>query len=222
MGASVEGITARIKAALRDANQDSWPEDVIHLSILEAERVIVNFRPDATAVSTTLDLVAGIEQSLAGLTNPPANRLLEVKHNVVGTAPGRGVRRVAGGDVDAIAPDWRSAPASAVIKEFIHDPREPLLFYVRPPAATGAKLRVSYSAIPAPYGTVNSGTQTTVSEVFEPMIIEHALYRLFGHDTEGSVNVARSQAHLNNFNNWMGTKIQGEAVYGPKNMEHKR
>lgn len=222
MGAKVEELTRRIKAALRDVNQDSWPDETIWLALLEAENVIVNQRLDATSVMHTMDLAPGIEQTLAGITTPPANRLLNVKHNMVGNNPGKGVRRVGEGDLDAIAPNWRSEQPSQVIREFTFDEREPLIFYVRPPAAAGARLRVSYSAVPQPYGVVGPNTETTISSTYEPLLIEWALYRLFGHDTEGSVNVTRSQQHLNNFNQQMERMLQGVKFFGPKNPEYRR
>lgn len=222
MGANVQSLTNRIVASLRDANNDSWPEDVIQEAILEAEKVITNFRPDATAVDRTFTCVAGIKQDLSSLSAPAALRLLDVKYNISGGVPGRSIRRVAIGDLDAIRPDWRSQTNASAAREFMFDPREPLIFYVNPPVADGTDVQLSHSAIPASYGTVDSNTQTTVNELYEPMIIEWALYRLFGHDTTGSVNESRSQRHLNNFQAQMGVKIEAETIFGPKNLEHKQ
>jgi hypothetical protein len=221
MGAKVQVMVAAIKEMLRDLGSDSWGETALIAALYEAEKVVANFRPDATASSVSFDCDAGIEQSLAALTGPSASRLLDVRYNLSQTdVPGRSVRRVDLADLDALTPDWRSATPSDTIKEFVFDPREPLLFYVRPPATSGARLRVSFSAIPEPYpGTLTSDTETTVGAVFEPMLIEWALYRLFGHDAEGSVNISRSQQHLANFQSMMGVKIQGEKVYGPKATE---
>lgn len=223
MGARVESLTGRVTASLRDANQDSWPLSAIHDAILEGERVIVNFRPDATATDREFTCVAGIRQSIAGLTAPVPHRLLAVKYNVgANSAPGRSVRRVGEGDLDAIRPDWRSETAGIAIREFMHDPREPMLFYVSPPVQAGVKCQISYSALPETYGAVGANTETTVSDLYEPMLIEWALYRLFGHDVENSVNVTRSQQHLQNFQAMMGVKIEAETLFGLKNLEHKR
>lgn len=221
--AKVQDIVQRIQAMLRDANQDSWPEDVIRLAIYEAEKVIVNFRPDAAPIDAVYTCVAGIKQTIAALT-PPPNRLLSIKYNRVGDVDGRSVRRVALGDIDAIRPEWRSQPAATVIREFMHDEREPMVFYVSPPAAVGAKLQISYSAIPAKYPEpFNESTAvTTVSDLYEPMIIEWSMYRLFGHDIEGSVNISRSQQHLATFQAMMGVKIQSDAQFSASNPEYKK
>lgn len=223
MGALVEALTARITAALRDAGHDAWSLDVVHDAVLEGEKVIVIFRPDATATDREFTCVAGIRQSIAALTAPVPNRIIAVKYNVTDAgAPGRSINRVAEAQLDAIRPDWRSATAGTVIREYIHDPREPLLFYTSPPVAAGTKCQISYSAVPAAYGTVDNSTQTTVSELYEPMLMEWALYRLFGHDIENTVNINRSQQRLANFQSMMGVKIEAETIMGLKNPEHKR
>ena len=219
--AKVQLITQKIQAALRDINEDSWPEDVIYSTILDAERVVVNFRPDAALLDTEHTLVAGVRQSIAALT-PKPNRLLNVKYNRVGSADGRSVRRVGIGDLDAISPDWRSKAGSTTIREFMHDEREPHIYYVNPPAAVGAKLQISYSTIPAEYGAVTSSTETTVSDLYEPMVFEWAMYRLFSHDVEGSVNIARAQQHLTNFQNMMGVKVAADLQSSPRNPEFRK
>lgn len=216
--AKVQAITAVIVSVLRDASADSWTPSEIHGAINEAEKVIVNYRPDASAIDLELACTAGIKQSLPEL----ANRLLDVKFNVgADSAPGRSVHRKAAADLDSINPNWRSASPNLVIREFIYDDREPLIFYVNPPAAAGAKLQISYSGIPKEYGTVDDATITTISDLYEPAIIEWALYRLFGFDVENSVNISRSQQHLANFENMLGVKVENEPRFSPRNREHK-
>ncbi len=217
----VQDISARVQAALRDADQDNWPEEVIYEAIYEAEKVIVNFRPDANPIDATLTCVAGIKQSIAALS-PAPNRLLSVKYNRGGDVDGRSIRRISQGDLDAIRPNWRSAAQSATIREFMHDDREPLIFYVNPPAALGAKMQIAYSAIPTAYGVVDANTVVTVSDLYEPMLVEWTLFRLFGHDVEGSVNLARSNQHLQIFERMMGIKVQADMLNSPSNKEHSK
>ena len=210
MGLKVEALTSIIRLILSDSGSDLWSNANINAAILEAEKAIVNFRPDASSVDATLTCAVGARQSIAALT-PKPNRLIDVKYNIPSSTPGRSIKAVTAAELDAISPTWRAATATATIKEFIFDPREPLLFYVNPPAASGAAVRISYSATPADYGTVNSSTETTIDAIFEPMVTEFALYRLFGYDQEGSVNIGRSSQHFQNFQVLMGLKIQGES-----------
>lgn len=219
--ATVQSITQRIQDALRDSSGDTWPAETIHGAIYEAECMIVNIRPDETARDVEMPLQVGAKQSIAALT-PAPNAFLTAKYNRVNDVDGRAVRRIAMSDQDAISPNWRSAAPSSTIREFMIDDREKLIFFVNPPAAIGAKLQLSYSAIPAEYGVVGGSTTTTVGDSYIPMIIEWALYRLFGHDVEGSVNISRSQGHLSAFQRMMGVKVEAERTMSAKNPEHKR
>lgn len=219
----VSYVVDLISAALRDAANDAWSKADIQDAIFEGEQAIALYHPHATTRDYTLNLAAGIKQSLDAGVNPLSHRVLDVKFNV-GTdgTPGRSVRRVAVSDLDAINPAWRSATSSPVIREWVFDDREPNLFYVSPPAAVGAKLQISYSAVPAWPKSISASTQTTVRDVYMPALIEWALYRLFGHDAEGSVNISRSQQHLQNFAGMMGISLDAVASFSPKNPEHKR
>lgn len=220
--AFVQKITERIKAALRDADGDNWAASAIVQAIYDAELAIVSFRPDASAVDVDFACVQGSRQSLASVT-PKVNRLLDVKYNRYTDIDGRTINRRSRSDLDAINPNWMASGGSTIVREFVFDEREPLLFHVNPPAGLGAKVRLSYSAIPAAYpGAISESTSTTLSDIYEPAIYEWAMYLLLGHDAEGSVNAARSQQHLTTFQAIMGVKIQADAKFSPKNPEHKQ
>jgi len=219
----VSYLVVLISAALRDASNDAWSKADIQDAIFEGEQAIALYHPHSTSRDITLNLSAGIKQSLDSGVNPLSHRVLDVKFNVgADGAPGRSVRRVAVADLDAINPGWRSAASSSVIREWIYDDREPNLFYVNPPAATDAKAQVSYSAIPDWPKSVTATTALTVRNVYMPALIEWALYRLLGHDVEGSVNISRSQQHLQNFAGMMGISLDMVSSFSPKNPEHKR
>lgn len=220
--AKVQKIVERIKVALRDATGDSWPESAIVQAIYDAELAIVGFRPDASAVDVDFPCAQGSRQSIAAVS-PKANRLLEVKYNRYADIDGRSVNRRSRADLDSINPNWMASGGSTIVREYVFDDREPLLFYVNPPAGLGTKLRISYSAVPAAYSsTISESTETTVGDIYEPAIYEWAMYLLYGHDTEGSVNFTRSQQHLGVFESLMGVKVKSEAQFSPRNPEHKR
>lgn len=216
--AKVQTLAAQVIAALRDADYDNWTAAQVHGALREGEIAVVSYKPDASATLSTVDLVAGTEQSVPddGL------RLLSVLHTVTAEGnPSRSVRRKAAEDLDAFTPSWRAATAGET-REYCIDDRTPWMFQVNPPAVAGAKLRISYSKIPPEYGSVTSSTETLVSDAYGPAVVEWALYRLFGHDVEGSVNIQRSQQHLGNFANLLGVKIQNDRIMSPRNPEHKR
>jgi hypothetical protein len=212
----VVDIAAIIANSLRDSSQDNWTNVSIYQAIYEAECVVVFHRPDATATDASLALSAGIKQSIAAIT-PKPNRLLDIKFNGTNAAPGLGVRKATQAEMDSSNPTWRSDTPAAVIREYIFDERDALGFYVSPPAtASGASLQLLYSAIPTYYdpATVSNSTVITVGDMYQPVLIEWALYRLFGQDVEGSVNGNRSRAHLVNFANMLGIKLENDFRFG--------
>lgn len=220
--ALVQKIVERIKSALRDSDGDNWPSSAITQAIYDAELAIVSFRPDASAVDVDFACEQGSRQSL-GSVNPKANRLLDVKYNRYTDIDGRSVKRCSRADLDAINPSWMASGVSTIVREFVFDEREPLVFCVNPPAATGAKLRISYSAIPAAYpDPITESTETAISDIYEPAIFEWAMYLLFSHDAEGSVNASRAQQHLATFQAIMGVKVDSDGQFSPRNPEHKR
>ncbi len=220
--AMVQKIVERIKTALRDSSGDSWPTPAIIQAIYDAELAIVGFRPDASVIDVDFSCVTGSRQSIHSM-DPKPNRLLEVKYNRYTDIDGRSVDRRSRSDLNAINPNWMASGGSTIVREYVFDDREPLLFYVNPPAGIGTKLRISYSAIPTHYPTeIYEATATTISDIYEPAIYEWAMYLLYGHDAEGSVNATRSQQHLQAFESIMGVKVQADSQFSPKNSEHKR
>jgi|GEM_PF-3284104 len=222
MGANVEELTNTIVAGLRDSSNDSWPEQSIWGAILEAEKVITNFRPDATATDADFTCAAGHRQDLSTMPGITPLRFLDAQHNGTTESPGRTIRVVDQGTLNRLKPDWRAEAQGNAVRQVMYDERFPLVFLTYPPIAAGTVIHIGFSREPADYGNVDGNTETTVSGVFSPMILECALYRLLGHDVEGSVNVSRSQQHWNNFQAMMGIKIEADKVFGPKNPEHKR
>lgn len=217
--ALVQTLAAQVIGVLRDADYDNWTVSAVHGALNEGELSVVNFEPEATATLVTHSCTEGHEQTIAS----EGHRLLSVMHNVgASDKPGRGVRRKAVEDLDAFTPGWRGATPSDVVREYAVDERLPRVFFTNPPASDAAKLRISYSKTPPAYGTVTGSTQTLVGDTYAPAVVEWALYRLFGHDVEGSVNISRSQQHYQAFFNLLGLKVQNERIQSPINPEHKR
>lgn len=217
--ALVQSLAAQVLAVLRDVGYDNWTLNSINAAIYEGELSVVNFEPEATATLATHSCTQGVEQTIAN----DGHRLLSVIHNVSPSGSyGRGVRRKAVEDLDALTPNWRGAVTSDVIREYAIDERLPKMFFTNPPASDAAKLRISYSKTPTAYGTVGASTKTTVGDTYAPAVVEWALYRLFGHDVENSVNISRSQQHYQVFFNLLGLKVQNEKIQSPLNPEHKR
>ncbi len=221
MGAKVEEIVNRVVYLTNDPDGDAYPRSAIEDFVYEAETVIVNTKPEALNNSGVLICVDGARQTIATQFTAAVN-FLDAHCNVdnAGAALGS-VRRVKMRELDAIRPNWRQAARSAAIREFMVDDREPLILHVNPPASAGARLQISYSSKPAPYGNVDANTQTAVDELYLPMIMDWVMYRTLSKDVEGSPNHAKAMAYRKSFYDAMGIKEAGKEKAGPKNQEHK-
>ncbi len=227
---SVFGLRDTLRSIIRDPSGDVWTNESIYFAILDAQRAVVNVRPDTCVSYTTQILVAGSAQQ-ALTFGMPINRILRVIGQMADEGEGivRAVRRVEREAMDAANPSWMSDTPSTVIKEWLYDDREPHRYFVWPPVPPNdelefpVRLRMSISFFPF-FATNEPDTISTlqVPGNYLPAVTEFSLYRLFCADTEGTVNLDRSQRHFSNFNQMMGVKIDTDAAISPKERSHDK
>ena len=131
-------IISRVQDTLQDTTSVRWPEAELLRYINDAQREVVNLRPDASATTSNVQLVTGTKQTLptTGL------RLIKVTRNMSdasgGATGGRAVRIV---DIDILntqEPDWNDptvtgdAAHGTTVKHYIFDQDDPRSFYVYP------------------------------------------------------------------------------------------
>lgn len=196
--ATAQSVLRVVVDRLNDAGSVRWtvPELVRHFN--DAQRAVVELRPDATAVEVTLTLVAGARQTLPST----AYRLLEIPRNAAGAL--RAIRMVNRALLDAHDQDWYSLPGVTEFQHYTYDPREPRAFFVYPPAAAGATLVALVSQYPTdiavPAGLTPPLTDVagsmSLADQFANAVQEFVLSRAFGNDAEVAANADRAQAHL--------------------------
>lgn len=205
-------IESRVRILLNDADMVRWPVAELIMWINDACHHIVGLRPDACVKRADLELVEGSRQSIANLTPKPI-RLLKVTHN----APhGRAVRIVDREQLDTTIPDWHSETASTTIRNYTFDNREPLTFFVFPPAGEGAKLSVMYSSLPVTITEGNMNTEhVSLDDSFIDVIVNYVLYRAYSKDSETTGNVERAAAYRSAVESALATKTKADAIYSP-------
>lgn len=208
--AKVTELTARVLNVLRDVHWNILGESKIHDFLYEAEVVVVEHKPDATAKNIDFACAAGARQDLSALTNPAVSTILDVYHNGPAATPGNIIRQVDRKQLDLIVPGWHSATAADEADEFCYSENEKRILYLSPPAKAGNIINLSVSAVPAAYGVVDGNTETTVRDMYSPALVEWALYRCFQDGQDGGSDLQRSQLHLNNCSNMLGVKLQNE------------
>ncbi|MDO8310527.1 MAG: hypothetical protein Q7T25_01160, partial [Sideroxyarcus sp.] len=113
MTISIASLLLRAGDLLQDVTNIRWTQDELLRWLNDGQRAIVLERPEATAVNTSVLLVAGTKQTLPAL----GLRLLDLPRNmgVGGSTPGRAIRLVQREVLDAQLPDWHSMTASVPV-----------------------------------------------------------------------------------------------------------
>jgi hypothetical protein len=208
----------RIQDTLQDTTSVRWPEAELIRYINDAQREIVNFRPEASATTDTITLVTGTKQSLpsAGL------RLIKLVRNMSAASGGTGGRAIRIVDVDILntqEPNWHDpdvigdAAHGTVVKHYSFDPDDPKNFYVYPGIDGDAYVELVYSASPT---DLSSGSDNiSVDDIFANAIIDFVLYRAYQKDSEYAGNAQRAGTHYQLFVNSLAQGGQAQNLLNP-------
>ena len=227
MTITAQSVIRRAVETLQDNTSIRWPVGELVRYLNDGQREVVMHRPDALVKNASVILAEGTKQRLAtgtgaggvGALNLPA-KLIEVVRNSGGTK--RPVRLVIREILDAQIPGWHSLTGATDIMHFMFDPRDPLTFYVYPPAAsTGAALDLVYGAYPTDVTEPTSGDYTSVSgnidllDIHGNALLDYILYRAYSKDSEYAGNAQRAVSHYTAFANSLGVELKATLMVGP-------
>lgn len=205
MTTPVASVIAGVRTALQDTTTVRWLDaelvDYINLAQLDIQRA----RPDATAETQTLTLVAGARQTIPSA----AASLIDIPRNTGGKA----ISKTDGTQLDAINPNWRNRTPSTTIAHFCHDLRHPRQFEVYPPAQAGTTVDIEVSLIPT---AATLGGNVTVGDQWVPPLRSLTLHYAYAKDAEYGGNAALSAAYLQRAEAMLGAQLQTSATVAPK------
>ena len=214
-------LLSRIQDTLQDTNSVRWPEAELLRYINDAQREIVNFRPESSATTANVQLVAGTKQTLpsGGL------RLIKITRNMNGTsssATGKRAIRIVNVDIlNTQEPDWNDPTVSGdaahgtVVKHYIFEEDDPRNYYVYPGVDGNAYVEIVYSA--APTDLANTSATISVDDIYANAIIDFVLYRAYMKDAEYAGNAQRAQNHYQLFTASIGQGGQSAMLLDPNN-----
>ena len=215
----VSDITSRARILLNDQDGTRWLDNELVSWINDAQKLIALVRPDASVANSTVTLVAGTKQTVPS----GGFRLLDVIRNMGadGTTGGRSIRIVDREVLDSQDPMWHTTTQSGTIKHFIYDNRNPLAYYVYPPAIAGTKIEIMYSVSPAEIvynagnvaGTMN--TDLTVADIYLESVLNYVMYRAYSKDAEFSQNPQLAAGYLQTVYSMLGIKTQKDVAFSP-------
>lgn len=216
-------LLSRIEDILQDTTSVRWPEAELLRYINDAQREIVNYRPESSAKTANVQLVTGTKQTLPteGL------RLIKVTRNMSdasGGATGKRAIRIVNVDIlNTQEPDWNDPTVSgdaahgAVIKHYIFDEDDPKNYYVYPGVASGssAYVEIVYSKVPTDLSSASSNLD--IDDIYGNAVIDYVLFRAYQKDSEYAGNAQRSATHYQLFLQCIGQGMQAQELLSPNN-----
>ena len=148
-------LITRVQDTLQDTTSVRWSEAELLRYLNDAQREVVNLRPDASALTANVQLSTGTLQTI------PTNglRLLKITRNMSGTSGsatgGRAIRIVDFDILNTQEPNWNDptvtgdAAHGTIVKHYAFDQDDPRKYYVYPGASsTSTFLEIVYSTSP--------------------------------------------------------------------------
>lgn len=215
-------LLTRIRNVLQDTTNVRWTDSELRDYINDAQREIVNLRPDSSSTTGNVALVAGTKQTLptAGL------RLIKIVRNMSSAAGnatgGRAVRIVDNDILDTQEPDWHNPSVSGdaahvnIVKHFIFDEDSPRTYYVYPgvtSSSTAAFVEIIYSTTPTDL-SANSST-LFIDDIYGNAVIDYVLFRAYLKDAEFAGNQQRASTHFQLFATSIGAGGQVQLNTSP-------
>jgi hypothetical protein len=199
-------IVTRVRLVLQDA-ATRWADTELALWITDGCTFISVNRPDACVVNASMPLASGAKQSIAGLT-PPGVRLLDVMD---------GVTLADKQTLDTHKRGWMSATPGATCN-YVYDSRDPLTFYVSPPApASGSPtLNIIYQRAPVAITSGTLGSQVlSVADNYLPALVDYVLFRCYSKDADDTKNAELAMMYLTACANGLGIKSAKDLAASP-------
>ena len=214
-------LLSRIKDILQDTTSVRWPEAEILRYINDAQREIVNYKPESSAKTDNVQLVAGTKQALPS----DGLRLIKVTRNMSdasGGATGKRAIRIVNVDIlNTQEPDWNDPTVSGdaqhgtVVKHYIFDEDDPKNYYVYPGVNGNAYVEIVYSKTPTDLSSASSNLD--IDDIYGNAVIDYVLFRAYQKDSEYAGNAQRAQTHYQLFLNCIGQGAQAQNLISPNN-----
>lgn len=181
-----------------------------------AVRTLILVRPDAGAVTESVQLVAGPKQTLP----TAALRLLDITRNMGtdGATAGKIITPSDRKHIDYSNLLWPAGTAGTAVENYSYDNNVPRIFYCTPPvhATTAVYVEMSTSQLPTAMTTTSS--DDGIEDIFFEPMLQFCLYKAYSADDESSER-AKAQEHLDNFFRLLGIELDSSQKAGPETKE---
>ncbi len=214
-------LISRIQDTLQDTTGVRWVEAELLRYINDGQREVVNFRPEAAADHSNVQLATGTEQSIPDV----ALSLIKVVRNMSatgGSATGkRSIRLVDGEVLNSIEPDWHDptvtgdAAHGSVIKHYVYDPDDPRRFYVYPGVKSGSNAYVELVTARNPTDLSATSSTIYIDDIYGNPLVDYVLFRCYMKDSEFAGSQQRANTHYQLFVSSLSGGGQAKNLFDP-------
>ena len=214
-------LISRIQDSLQDTTGVRWTEAELLRYINDAQREVVNFKPQASADHSNIQLATGTEQSIPDV----ALSLIKVVRNMSATgssATGKKSIRLVDEDIlNSIEPDWHDptvtgdAAHGSVIKHYVFDPDDPRKFYVYPGVKDGENAYVELITSRSPTDLSATSSTIYIDDIYGNALVDYVLFRCYMKDSEFAGNAQRASQHYQLFLNSVSSGISSKNLINP-------
>jgi hypothetical protein len=214
-------LISRIQDSLQDTTGVRWTEAELLRYINDAQREVVNFKPQASADHSNVQLATGTEQSIPDV----ALSLIKVVRNMSatgGSATGKKSIRLVDEDIlNSIEPDWHDptvtgdAAHGSVIKHYVFDPDDPRKFYVYPGVKDGENAYVELITSRSPTDLSVTSSTIYIDDIYGNALVDYVLFRCYMKDSEFAGNAQRASQHYQLFLNSVSSGISSKNLINP-------
>lgn len=214
MAITVQVLVNDVRNTLLDEGATQrWSDDDLTLFYNSAILQLALVRPDSTAKTDSILLVAGTKQALPS----DGLRLIDLPRNMGadGLTPGAAILKAERAQLDTYNRNWHTDAAAVAAKNFTYDDRNPKVFYVTPKNDGTGYVEIVYSAAPARVLTANIGsTNIAVDDVYYGALKDWMLREAYQIEVS-IVSETRARAYERSFYQSLGLKYQTDRAASP-------
>jgi hypothetical protein len=205
---TAQDVIDKAENVLQDILNARWGAPELLGWYNDGQKAIVVRKPDAYVKNEAFVLIAGTRQSVPGFV------VIDIVRNMgtAGTAPGDAITKIDRAEMDLANPSWHTDVASATVKHWMYDDRDPSRFWVYPPQPGSAFGFVDAIWSAAPPDALLA-TAMALNAVYEPVLIDWILFRAYSKDAANSLySRDRAVAHAQMFLAALGSQESAEAM----------
>lgn len=179
----VRSVINKALIVLQDTGKTRWSDADLLGWLNSAALEIVSLKPNSNVQNASIALVAGVKQTISGIS------LIRVTRNMGanGAAPGQAIDFISLETLNSVIPDWPLHAANGTVKFYAVDPRDREVFYVYPPQAanTTQQVEAMQSVLPTTLLIADIETDTLpLNDEYETALLHGTLKWAFAEDTD--------------------------------------